>query len=96
VTRIAVTVIGTNLVMDYRTNEAAVAAMDSMMTEDRLDRLAKQLAEQAEGWRSLAHNLREYARHAPFCNYAPTPVGNYDCDCGFDAVLDAYDRLASE
>ena len=45
----------------------------------------------------LVHKLREYARHAPFCSYAPTypdaPIAT--CDCGFDAVLDDYDRLAS-
>ena len=92
--RIAVTVIGTNLVMDYGTNEAAIAAMESMMTADRLDRLAKQLAEQVEEWSLLAHDFRVYAQHAPMCNYRPTypesPVAT--CDCEFDELLDRYDR----
>jgi hypothetical protein len=33
VVRVAVTVIGTNLVMDYGTHEAAIAAMESMQNE---------------------------------------------------------------
>ncbi len=39
--------------------------------------------------RAMLHDMRLYARHAPFCD-APGP-----CDCGFDTVLDAYDRLSA-
>lgn len=46
----------------------------------------------------LTHKLREYAHHAPLCSYSPTypdfPIAT--CDCGFDAVLDDYDRWAAE
>ena len=46
--------------------------------------------------RAALHEMRVYARHAPLCAYSPTypdfPVAT--CDCGFDAVLERYDRLA--
>ena len=45
----------------------------------------------------MLHEMRTYARHQPFCGYRPSyPEGSVaTCDCGFDALLDAYDRLAA-
>jgi hypothetical protein len=42
-----------------------------------------------------AEGVRAYARHAPFCEYAPSyPDGPAaTCDCGFDQVLAAWDAL---
>jgi len=49
-------------------------------------------------WRYLTHELRTYARHAPACAYQPTHPESAPatCNCGFDAVLDRYDRLSAE
>lgn len=45
----------------------------------------------------LITRLREYACHAPLCSYSPTyPDGDVaQCDCGFDQVLDEYDRWSA-
>lgn len=53
--------------------------------------------EQATALLALVHRLREYAKHAPLCNYSPTYPDQPEatCDCGFDAVLNDYDRWAA-
>lgn len=44
------------------------------------------------------NEMREYARHLPSCAYEPiypdAPIAT--CTCGFDAVLERYDRLAAD
>lgn len=52
----------------------------------------------ANPWRDLAHDLRTFAAHAPGCEYQPTYPDTADttCSCGFDDVLDQYDRRSSE
>lgn len=49
-------------------------------------------------WRDLAHDLRTFAAHAPGCEYQPTypETGDTTCSCGFDDVLDGYDRRSAE
>ena len=42
--------------------------------------------------------LRGYARHVPMCSYRPTypDTDEATCDCGFDAVLEAYNAALEE
>ena len=42
--------------------------------------------------------LRGYARHVPMCSYRPTypDTDEATCDCGFDAVLEAYNAALKE
>ena len=42
--------------------------------------------------------LRGYARHVPMCSYRPTYLitDEATCDCGFDAVLEAYNAALEE
>lgn len=63
----------------------------------RVQRLSGEMAGMVDAlWRPLAHQLREYAAHLPSCAFLPDPTVSWTkCDCGFDAVLDAYDRLSA-
>lgn len=42
----------------------------------------------------IAHDLREYARHESGCAFQG--AAGPRCDCGFDQLLERYDRLSAE